>query len=201
MACDFKLAGNISPNCDNPMIKGLGNTAYLINYDDIDFDSCTFDATRKNLLKTLVLKTGTRGYLVKQIRDSFTGTASTAVVGTFRTNWDNSLAFKWFDADADVNESVINLANGKFVAVVENSFKNTAKATTPGDSVFQVYGFDAGLRLATGVRDVFNADLNGGWDFLLTETGSPRPALYWFNTSLATTRAAFEAIGTAVGGH
>ena len=146
------------------------------------------------------MKTGTKGYQVKQIRDSFTGTTSTAVVGTFRTNWDNSFAFKWFDADADVNESVINLANGKFIAVVENSHKNTAKATTPGDSVFQVVGFDAGLRLATGVGDKYNADLNGGWDFLLTESGSPRPALYWFNTSLATTRAAFEALGTVVAG-
>lgn len=61
-SCDYKLAADMMANCENPSTKGLRNYGYLINYDDIDFESCVRDESNPNVLTTLVLQTGKKAY-------------------------------------------------------------------------------------------------------------------------------------------
>lgn len=194
--CDALIGRDITPNCTNPLVMGLEDAAIIINRDDVDFDSCTFDSTNKNQLKTLVLKTGKRGYTITQLGQSFSGTGSAMVKGTYKNRFDNTFNFLISDNDTRVKEDIINLANGSFLVVFENKHKNLSKATTPGDSIFEVMGFDAGLKAETIEELKYDEETQGGWLISLKETGSGRPALGWFNTNIATTRAAFDALLT-----
>jgi hypothetical protein len=194
--CDAIISRDITPNCLNPLVRGLEDAAIIINRDDIDFDTCTFDTTNKNQLKTLVLKTGKRGYTAKQLGDSFSGTGTSMVKGTYKNRFDNTFNLLISDNDPSVKEDIINIANGTFVVVVENKHKNLSKATTPGDSTFEIFGFDAGLNAETIESLKYDEETQGGWLISLKETGSGRPPLAFFNTSITTTRTAFNALLT-----
>lgn len=195
-SCDKLIAADITHDCDNPLVRGLEDNAIIINRADVDFDSCTFDTTNKNQLKTLVLKTGKKGFTVKQLNDSFSGTGSTMVKGTYKNRFDNLFNFLISDNDPEVKESIINIAGGTFLVVIENKHKNLSKATTPGDSTFEVIGFDAGLMAETIESLKYDEETQGGYLISLKETGSGRPPLAFFNTNIATTRAAFNALLT-----
>ena len=194
--CDALIGRDITPNCSNPLVRGLEDSAIIINRDDIDFDSCTFDSTNKNQLKTLVMKTGKKGYTLKQLNESFAGTGSVMVKGTYKNRFDSNFNFLISDNDTQVKEDIIDLANGSFLVVYENKHKNLSKASTPGDSVFEVMGFDSGLKAESIEELKYDEETQGGWLISLKETGSGRPALSWFNTNIATTRAAFVALLT-----
>lgn len=100
--------------------------------------------------------------------------------------------------DPDVCANVIDgLATGEFVCILENKYKNTNKATTPGDSAFQIYGYYQGLKAATLENDKYSEDTEGGWNVVLTETKSPKSALFYFDTDLATTRTKLETLTAA----
>lgn len=194
--CDRLIAANIIPNCDNPLVRGLEDNAIIINRADVDFDSCTFDTTNKNQLKVLELKSGKKGYTVKQLNDSFSGTGSTMVKGTYKNRFDNLFNFLLSDNDPTIKEAILNIAGGSFLVVIENKHKNLAKATTPGDSTFEVIGFDAGLMAETIESLKYDEETQGGYLISLKETGSGRPPLAFFNTNITTTRAAFDALLT-----
>lgn len=196
--CDALIGRDITPNCTNPLVKGLEDAAIIINRDDVDFDSCTFDAINKNQLKTLVVKGGKKGYALKQLNESFTGTGSVMVKGSYKNRFENNFNFLISDNDTQVKEDIINLANGSFLVVYENKHKNLGKTTTPGDSVFEVMGFDSGLKAESIEELKYDEETQGGWLISLKETGAGRPALGFYNTNLSTTRAAFVALVTAI---
>ena len=64
--CQSLIQADIQSNCANPLVRGMESDGIIINRSDIDFSATVFDNTDANIIKTLVLKTGKKGYQVQQ---------------------------------------------------------------------------------------------------------------------------------------
>mgnify|MGYP000385182521 FL=1 len=90
--CDILLKGDISINCDDPIVPGVESEGIIINRSDIDFAATTFNATRKNVIETLVLKSKKRAFKCAQLGNTpFTGTNVALAVGTYRNTFTNTV--------------------------------------------------------------------------------------------------------------
>ena len=193
--CDSVIQRDIQANCDNNLIAELENVAYIINRDDIDFDASSYGTTQYTL-EDIVLKAGKTAYLVHQLGDSFSGAGTEMEKGRFKNTWKTTFPFIIFDNDPETKENVEGIANGRFVVIWENKYKNTLKAGTPGDSVFECVGFTLGLKCESFTSLKYDADTRGGWSSQLVETGGPNVPITVYKTDLATTRAMIEALVT-----
>ena len=194
--CEDLIKMDIEPDCDDPIVGGIEANGVIINREDIDTALTEFDAIRKNVIKTIAMKSGKKAYKIYvPSNNPFDGTQTTLEVGTLRNSFTNDAGFAVLKNDPDVVENVIDkLANGTFVIIFENKFKNINKATTPGDSTFQVMGYYQGLKATTIENNKYSDETQGGWKIVLQETKVPKSALFLYGTSVATTRAMIESL-------
>lgn len=190
-SCDYKLAADLAANCESSSVAGLKNYGYIINYDDIDFDSCARDASNPCVLTTLVLKKGKKAYRMYVPRKTpFSGTNKAMASSTYRNKFTKTLGLVILDNGPDVVNDIINpLANGSFVAILENKYGGK-----DGKNTFEVYGYEQGLSATALADDKYSEETDGGWSATLEETGAPSAGLYLFNDSVATTRAAIASL-------
>lgn len=188
--CDSYLSRDILVNCDTEQVKGFEEDGIIINRSHIDFAKTVFGDT-KNVIKTLVLKAGYRGYEIRSAGATpYTGTTTSMVKGTYRNKWNNTVSIVILANSPEVCEEIVEgLANGTFVIILRNKTKGEK-----GESEYQVYGYHQGLMAETMENDKYSEDTDGGWLATLTETGSPKAAMFLFNTDAETTAAAFEAL-------
>ena len=193
--CVSLIAGSITPNCNDPITKGYEHKGIIINWDDIDFTATTFaDA---NTVSNLVLKSGKKAYeIVQRGNTPFTGSTSEMAVGTISNTTTKNVQFVVLDKGPDVAKNVIDaLANGKFVVILENTWKNLfASHGTKGDSAFEVIGIKQGASMSAGSRDPYSSDTQGGWQITLTESESPVSEVYLFKTDYGTTLAMINSL-------
>ena len=177
--CDNIIKQGISPSCDDPLVQGVEQRGVIINRDDIDFSAAVFNATRKNVIETIALKGGKKGYEVVVMGSTpFTGTNTALATGTYRNTFTNTVSIVILDNGPDVCENVIDgLANGEFVVILENKFK----------------GYQ-GLRASEMTNDKYSEDTDGGWAVSLQETRAPKSGVFLFKTDYETTAAAVESL-------
>lgn len=192
--CQSLISQDIQSNCENPLVRGMESDGIIINRSDIDFAQTVFDATDTNIIKTLVLKTGKRGYEVQQDGATpFTGTNIALATGTYRNTFTNQVALVILDNDPTVARNVVDgLANGEFVAILRNKTKGTN-----GKAEYQVFGYYQGLHASEITADKYSEDTDGGWAVTLEETGAPKAAVFFFNTDSATTATQYESLKSA----
>jgi len=188
--CEDLIKQNIEKNCDDLIVGGIEANGVIVNRRDIDFPNVVFDADRKNVIKVLPLKSGAKAYSIYVPGPTpFNNTTTTMEAGTNRSTFTNDVGFVILDNDPDVCENVIDpLANGEFVIIYENKFKNINKTATPGDSAFQIAGYYQGLKAETLENNKYSEDTEGGWNVLLKETKSPKSGLFLYNSDYATTQ-------------
>ena len=92
-----------------------------MNRADVDFGAVTFNATRKNVIETLALKTGKK---VTRYRYSVQPPLLVPIqpwhTGTYRNTFTNTVNMVVLANDPDVcNDIIDGLANGDFVVVLE----------------------------------------------------------------------------------
>lgn len=190
-SCDYKLATDLMANCENPSTKGLRNYGYIINYDDIDLESCVRDENNPYILTTLVLKSGKKAHkMFVPGKTPFTGTNKALAEGTYRNNFTKGVNVVILDNGPDVVKDIINpLANGMFVCILENKF-----AGKDGKNTFEIYGLEQGLTATALADDKYSEDTDGGWSATLEEAGAPSAGLYLFNQTVAATRTALASL-------
>jgi len=194
--CSTLLSQTITPSCDNPILTGIESVGVIINRDDIDLGSVVKNATKKNVIETLAIKSGKKGYQIYIPSNTpFNGTKITMATGANSNKWNSEVAFTVLNNDPDVTSKIIDgLANGTYVVVLQNKYNNTDKTSTPSDSVFQVFGFEKGLRASAIENDKYSADTDGGWSVVLTEELHPKAGHFLYNTDYDTTYTQFEAL-------
>lgn len=190
--CESIISRDIAVDCDEMVVRGLEANGVIINRNDIDFSATVFDETNKNIIKTLALKAGKKGYSVAQLGNTpFTGTQSTLNVGTYRNSWTHQIPLAVLANNPDVCEKVIDaLANGEFVVLLRNKNK-TAKGE------YQIYGYAQGLVASEGANEKYSEETDGGWLITLQEINTPKCALFFYDTSDETTAAKFDSLTTA----
>lgn len=192
--CDSYISRDITVNCDSNQSRGLEEDGIIINRNHIDFTKTVF-GDKKNIIKTLVLKAGYRGYEVRSAGATpYTGTLTSMVKGTYRNTWTSTLPIVILANSPEVVEEIVEgLANGTFVVILRNKTKGET-----GDSEYQVYGYYQGLMAETIENDKYSEETDGGWLATLQETGSPKAAMFLFNTDAETTAASYESLKNAV---
>lgn len=195
--CDSLISQAIAVDCDNPIVKGLESDGIIINRADIDFSKTVFDTVNKNSIKTLILKSGKKGYQVSQKGNNpFKGTKTSLVVGTYSNKFTNECPIVVLDNGPEVCQNVIDgLANGSFVLILKNLHKGTS-----GAAEYQIYGYYQGLRASAIEEEKYSDDTDGGWLVTLKEESAPKAALFYFNTDSATTATQYNTLLTATAG-
>lgn len=190
-SCDYKLAADLVADCEQTSIMGLRNTGYIINTDDIDFDSCERDDDNPCIIKTLALTTGARAYRVYVPgKTPFTGTTKEIATGTYRNKFTKSVSLVILDNGPDVVNDIINpLANGSFVVILENKYTGA-----DGKNTFEIYGYEQGMTATALTDEKYSEDTDGGWAATLEESDALYAGLFLYNTDLSTTRAALESL-------
>ncbi len=192
-ACDYKLAQNIGASCDNPQVQGLKNKGYLINYDDIDFDTIQRDEDNSLIIKSLTLLSGKKAYSAYVPgKTPFTGTKAELATGTYSNKFNKTASIVVLDSGPDVAKNIIeNLANGKFVFIMENKYQGDDKKNT-----FEIYGLETGLTASEIINEKYSEDTDGGWAVTLVEENAPSAGIFMFNQDIKTTRKALESLLT-----
>lgn len=191
--CNTIIANDINFACDDLVTRGLEADGLIMNRNEIDFSATTFDATHKNIIKGLVMKSGKKAYEVAQLGNTpFTGTNSALAVGTYRNTFTHQVSLAILANSPQVCEEIIDgLANGTFVVIL----RNVSKGST-GDAEYQVYGYAQGLKASEITEDKYSEDTDGGWLVTLQETAAPKSAMFFFDTDSSTTATKYEALKT-----
>lgn len=192
-ACDYKLAQNIGASCDNPQVQGLKNKGYLMNYDDIDFDSVKRNDDNSLIIEDLTLLSGKKAYSAYVPgKTPYTGTKAELATGTYSNKFNKTASIVVLDSGPDVAKNIINnLANGKFVFIMENKYQGDDKKNT-----FEIYGFEQGLVASEITNEKYSKDTDGGWAVTLIEENAPSSGIFLFKESIKATRAALESLLT-----
>lgn len=193
--CDYLVQKDIEVNCTDPLVQGVEAEGVIINRQDIDFSAVTYDTAKANIIKTIALKTGKKGYRVVQGGNSpFTGTKTELATGTYRNTFTNTVSLVVLDNDPDVCKDIIDgLANGSFVVILENKYKGLNK-TNAGEAAFQVYGWAQGLMATEITNEKYSEDTDGGWLVNLQETKAPRSGMFMFTTDYEATKTAVDTL-------
>ena len=194
--CEFLLARDIAASCSDPVVPGFEQEGIIMNRDEIDFGAITFDTTRSNVISQIAMLAGKRAYKVRVLGNTpFTGTSTSFVSGTYQNTFTNTVQFVVLDNGPDVCESVIDaLANGRFVMILENTFKGLNKESNKGDAAFQIYGYTQGLAASAIENDKYSEDTNGGWLVTLQETKASKSGMFLYKSDYATTKKMFDTL-------
>lgn len=188
MACNKKITADILFDCADAPKKGLdGGKAVIINYDDIDFTASTVSGAT---ITDLVTKSGTAGLEIQWYKEL----ASTATAFTANSEdvdgYAHSFLGRLSTSSALNAERANELKQGRFIVVVETSYKGAANA-----EAFKVYGFDSGLELSEMSG---NSNENSGSLLftLSTREGTVEryPYSIFLETSYAVSKASFDSL-------
>jgi hypothetical protein len=182
-----KLNKSIVRDCANPLQEGTRDTAYLINFEDVE---AIVKASGSNKITDITLKSGTKAYKIGGSKNSIKP-KSTLIKKTYTNMYDHSVGLVLFDVSQDVKDHLDAGKDGKYIVICENYFRSN-----DGSTAFEVYGAGVGMEVDLTERDPNNADLSGAIQFnLMTITNKESNiAPYFFDTDLATTRAKLEAL-------
>ena len=175
--CDFLLTNDIlGIACDEPVAKGAQKVGILFNRSDIDsatLNDFTFSA--------ITLKCGgKKAYkIIQSGKTPFVGTQQEMQEGTYQNTITNTVQFVILNQGEKPAEIMFALANGDFVAIIPDK-----------NNVYQVYGYEGGLKCSTAVRELYNDDTLAGWQVTLVEEGATRGNLF-------ATEAIFNSLQTA----
>lgn len=189
--CDKKIIANIEVNCDSLPVQGIEQRAIIINRDEIDWTATKAKKTG-NVYTGIVMQTGKQGYEVQQYgKKPFNGSNSAAEVGDNDNRWNKTVNFIIMNGGVDAAKQVDALANGKFVMVVENTYRGAND-----DGAFEIIGIEAGLQLAEGGKDKYDDGTNSGTSISLVEMKAPTFEYFLFDTDYTTSQTAFNALLT-----
>ena len=173
--CEKKIKGCIALDCANPIYAGMESTAYLFNKSDVTLTYEEIDEQKNpNMVTEITLGSGVVGYRIDQFgRTPYTGSNTSMAEGNSFNKFNQTFNFVVSDNSEKASREILdNLANGKFIAVVQNQYKGS-----DGRSEFQVYGANKGLAAVSIDNDKYSEETDGGWAVSLTEENTPVAAV------------------------
>lgn len=139
MDCSKIQVGFAQEACQALAVPGTGPRVILISFTDIDKSK---SVVANNVISSLVLKQGTKGYEVDSLPNATVGSDSINV-GTYVRAHAHNVIVRIFQKSEAAKKFVNGLTNAKVVAIVENNERGNA-----GEVKYEVYGWDSGLGLS-----------------------------------------------------
>ena len=191
-----KISKNQNKNCDNPIVGGVHDDIFLINFEDWEDAVIVYNETNPNIIEGISLPTGAYAYKMQGINNS------PAPLQTFKRlpfggAFEHKLNYKVFRIGPDTKKELELETKGRYVAIVRNNYRGDS-----GEAAFEVYGPKAGMVIPDGglVRDPNSSDTQGCYDITLQSTEKALEdhlPLSIFLTDYSTTKAIVDALVAA----
>lgn len=197
--CEKLLDKCISVSCSDPIYEGAENLAYIFNKSDIA--SVTYDTQDPNIVTDItmrVIEEGqgsdpdvlATGFKITTLGKSpFNGTNTTLQEGDIMNTFTELFDFAVQDNSPLAAGILNNLANGKYVVVIENNYPGS-----DGKGKYQILGLKKGLTVNTMERNLYDDTYNGGWHVQMQAEKTPTAALFVYKTDLETTKSYLEGL-------
>lgn len=187
MDCSKITTGFIVADCDGPAIAGTSGRVILLSFTEIDRAKST---VANNVISTIVLKSGAKGYEVDSLPNAVVGDTP-ATVGTYVTTFQHTLTVRLFKKSEAAKKFINQLPMARVVAIVENNERGAK-----GEVKYEVYGWNSGLTLteltgSTEMTDGVAYQVGLGSSSVAQEKTVP---MSFFNTDESTTDEAVEAL-------
>ena len=155
MECKGFLTGDILVDCDNGSVAGLETNVIIINRDDVNLSSVTFDANNKMVMTGFELMAGKTGFLlqgVKQVNSSAFELIKKETSNDKKKHMFNGVILS-LSAENKLQLEQMS-EGGSYVVVVEKKWKGVNDK-----DAFDVLGLDVGLELNVAT---FNSNESDG---------------------------------------
>lgn len=190
-SCLTSLSADLLVDCTNADITGLEERVVLINCADIDpatgiVYSGGDPATK--LVTAIDLLIATTGYLLEGVRQLNSFLNENVIADDAVNKWRHSFVGQVRNLNTAARIEMDNLANGRFVAVIEKRWKGASNL-----AAFVVLGPQRGLRLTVGVEN--SAEAEGVYTFTLASEDNALESLgapNFLDTNYATSLAEFN---------
>lgn len=193
MACEKLITSGFELDCTSIPTKGIVQSITIMNTSEIDKGATVFNATNKEIIESIVLKSGgKRAYLMTGIKTLLNGQATFAPKDDTFDGWIHTLIGYIGDLNPIALAQLKAFTNGaEITAILEMKYTG---ADGTGSTRYKVFGYDQGMMLTEAV---FDANVNGGLPFTLSNKdgfeNSSFPYAY-FNTDNTTTEASVLAL-------
>lgn len=147
MANCGNLSANITKDCSNPIRAGVGDTLYLVNYEDWQDATVTAGATNNIELTAITMASSKFIYKVEMAAANSIRPRYEISRENGRVRFKHYVEFSIERDDPDTKEQIQQLDLGRFVAIV---FTNTDR--------IEVFGADTGLTREGGEERNFYAN-------------------------------------------
>ena len=168
MSCSG-LTMNAIINCDDPLAPGLGQKR-LIGMNKADIESVTYDITDSEVITDITLKSGTQAWYIEGIKNTLLPSVE-LVDSPTTAAWIHRIGMSIFDVGSKQKLSIQGMANQETVWVVENS-----NDSSNGNSIFEVYGLERGMRAATVTRSPVDTESGAAY---VIEVATPIVTILW----------------------
>lgn len=178
MSCITKIAAAVLNACDKPSVGGLSDSVVLINYEDYEGATITYNSTNTLLVENIVLPGTTLGYKFEFVDDTIN---ATSVYDIASKTYTHSLLGMLNVSSADIKKNLNDAVNGRFVGIVTNR-------TPEGSVKFEIYGSSSGMKITQVDKDS-NAN-SGNYQLTMASTEKSRERyapLSFFKTDIPTT--------------
>lgn len=165
-----------------------GGKILLVNYDDIDFGTATYDATTPSIITNVTLKSGKTGYHLEYIKELASANAEFSPNEEGYDGFVHNFLGRLSTNSAENAVRASELHGGKFIVIIETAYKGA-----DGSDAFKLYGWDAGLKLSAMTNNT--AEAQASITFTLSTKANEYetyPFNVYFKTDYATTSAAVE---------
>lgn len=188
--CEEKLTASIVKDCDNKPKGGIEVNVVILNFEDVDKATSTFDGSNDLILTSLSTFSGTGGFFIEGIKQT-QGVSSELVKKEDSFDMHKHSFAGVILAPSAANKKRLSeiASGGRYIIVVEKKWKGDSQA-----DAFEVLGFDSGLEIATIIWNTKEAD--GVIKFELSSADGfeePKLPLNNLETNFATTKVAFDA--------
>lgn len=139
MDCSKIQVGFAQEACQALAVPGTAPRVILISYSDVDRAK---SVVAENVITSLVLKSGAKGYEVDSLPNAIVGSDSINV-GTYVRTHTHNVIVRIFQKSEAAKKFVNGLTNAKVIAIVENNEHGDA-----GEVKYEVYGWDSGLSIS-----------------------------------------------------
>lgn len=181
-----QLSKNVALGSCAQRTAQVSGRVIAINFDDWQAATIT---EASGIISAITLPSGKYGYALTS-KDKGIEASYSMNKGTYGNSWIHQLLLRVFDRTQDNKDTMDKLADGRFVFIVEHLDKANYQ------TVYEVYGRDNGLTASAAEGSSTDADGQFGNMTMASEEGAYEGALPTsiFNTDLATTKAAIEAL-------
>lgn len=192
MSCG-RISDDILNDCALPIVGGTKARLILINAEDLNEASYTYDMTNEEIIKTITMSSSpaVRAYEFEGIKNS--NEASISLVPTpYSAYVNHQILFRIFKNVPEAKSQINQMIKGRFIAIVENNYTGV-----DGNGSFELYGKIQGLEISELTRSSADSDTQGAYVITLSSPADQKePSLpaSIFDTSYAVTKAMVDSL-------